>query len=155
MDDADIESESLLTLKEDVLKEDKLMGKIINNSIIWFLQVGPKGTYQLFKNYREKTFVQSQLKIKIKSLKVYLDAVNSVINENMADRNFIINVKYVSQCLISGASHLSKEDEEKTVPYMVRHNWIYILFWLCKEIIKNQPNNKQMKNAIRSIEIKR
>ena len=48
---------------------------------------------------------------------------------------------------------MSKEDEEE-VPYMVRHNWVYILLWECKEVIKNQPNNKQMKNAVRSIELK-
>ena len=113
------------------------MAKIIKDSIIWFLHVGPKGNYQFFKNFREKTFVQSQLKIKIKSLKVYLDAVNSVLNENLVDKNFIDNIKYVVQCLINGASHFSKEDEEKRVPFMVRHNWIYILFWECKEIIKN------------------
>ena len=90
-----METDSVLTLKEDILLEDKNMAKIIKDSIIWFLHVGPKSTYQLFKNFRDKSFVQSQLKVKIKSLKIYLDAVNSVINENLVDKDFIDNVKYV------------------------------------------------------------
>lgn len=78
------------------------------------------------------------MKIKIKSLKIYLDAVYSLISEDCVDSEFIEKIIFVTQCVILGASYSSKEDEEEEVPSKeISSNWIYKMMWISKDIIHN------------------
>lgn len=78
------------------------------------------------------------MKVKIKSLKIYLDAVYSLISEDCVDSSFIEKIIFVTQSVILGASYSSKEDEEDAVPNKeIRENWIYKMMWISKDIIHN------------------
>ena len=44
--------------------------------------------------------------------------------------------------------------QEMNIPPMVKGTWVYILMWLSREIIAKQAMNRQVKNAIKAVEIK-
>jgi len=48
---------------------------------------------------------------------------------------------------------MNAEDEKKFPPIM-KSTWVYILMWLCKDNIITTIDNRQMKNAVRAIEMK-
>ena len=73
------------------------------------------------------------LKLKIKSLKVYLDAIHALIQEDCVDKVFIDEVKLVCQCALMGSIHFIPEEEER-IPFIIKSNWVYILMWIAKEI---------------------
>lgn len=78
------------------------------------------------------------MKVKIKSLKIYLDAVYSLITEDCVDTTFIEKIIFVTQCVILGASYSSIDDEKEEVPNeKIRENWIYKMMWISKDIIHN------------------
>jgi hypothetical protein len=43
---------------------------------------------------------------------------------------------------------------EMKFPPIMKSTWVYILMWLCKDIIIKTLDNRQMKNAVRAIEMK-
>ena len=110
----------------------------IRDCVIWFLEKGQDDTNEFFHNHHKKTFILASMKIKIKSLKVYLDAVYSLISEDCVDTRFIDRILFITQCVILGASYNSIEDEKEEVPNeMILKNWIYKMMWISKDIIHN------------------
>jgi len=79
---------------EKELKNQKFICTIKDN-IVWFLQEGPKGTDLFFSNHLQKQYIHQTLKIKIKSLKVYLGMISALIEEDHIDPKFIANVKFI------------------------------------------------------------
>ena len=77
----------------------------------------------------------------------------ALITEDCVDAKFVENIMYICQCSVLGAIHLTKE-EEKHVPKLVQSTWVYILMWLAKDIIANQSDNRSMKNAVKTVELK-
>jgi hypothetical protein len=126
---------------------------MIKSATIWFLQAGPSGTDQFFYHHHQRQFLRKNLKIKFKSLKVYLDVLYALITEDCVDPLFIKNVSFICQCAMLGSQHMNAEDEKKFPPIM-KSTWVYILMWLCKDNIITTIDNRQMKNAVRAIEMK-
>ena len=91
--------------------------------------------------------------LKIKSLKIYLDVIHNIINEDLIDLRFIENVKLICQCALLGSSHCN-EEQEKDLPQTIKNNWVYILMWISKDICLRQEDTRSIKNAVRSIETK-
>lgn len=94
-----------------------------------------------------------QLKPKIKSLKIYLDTIYSLVAEDCIDPKFIENIKLICQCALAGCSHLDKELDSQ-IPDFMKHNWVYILMWIAKDICMTSQENRSMENAIVAIEKK-
>ena len=40
------------------------------------------------------------------------------------------------------------------MPVTVKSNWVYILMWIAKDITLTQTETRQMKNAVRAVEVK-
>ena len=97
--------------------------------------------------------MRSNLKVKIKSLKVYLDVLYALVAEDCVDALFIENVSFICQCAMLGSKRMDAKAEMKFPPIM-KAIWVYILMWLCKDIIIRTLENRQMKNAVRAIEMK-
>jgi hypothetical protein len=93
-----------------------------------------------------------ELKVKIRSLKIYLDTIWALISEDCLDPKFIENVKLICQCALLGCSRYNEEVEMR-LPFFIRSNWVYILMWISKDVITSQ-NSRTMANAVRAIEIK-
>ena len=143
----------MILLRHEQDSKDLELIRIIKKNVTWFLQMGPQGTDSFFYHHQERTFHRDQLKVKIKSLKIYLDTTLALITEDCVDSVFVENTMYICQCAILGAIHLNKQ-EEKYVPKVVQSTWVYILMWVAKDIINNQSDNRSMKNAVKSIELK-
>ena len=126
---------------------------MIKSATIWFLNNGPQGTDQFFYHHHQRQFLRKNLKIKIKSLKVYLDVLYSLIAEDCVDGLFIKQTSFICQCAMLGSQHFDAKAEMKFPP-VLKSTWVYILMWLCKDIIIRTIDNRQMKNAVRAIELK-
>ena len=60
---------------------------------------------------------------------------------------------YICQCAIMGSKYMTPA-QEMNIPPMVKGTWVYILMWLSRDIIAKQAMNRQVKNAIKAVEIK-
>jgi hypothetical protein len=76
---------SMVVLRYEQESKDLALIRLIKNNVIWFLQEGPKGTADFFYQHSDRKFMPTQLKLKIKSLKVYLDTIYSLISEDCVD----------------------------------------------------------------------
>ena len=125
----------------------------IKNDVVWFLQEGPQGTENFFNHHRQRQFIHQNLKVKIKSVKLYLDMALNLIQEDLIDYRFIENIKFICQCALLGSTHLDDE-QEKEIPQIIKNNWMYILMWIAKDICLRQEDIRSTSNAVRAIECK-
>ena len=144
---------SMIVLRHEQQMKDLGLIRLIKKEVLWFLQLGPAGSDAFFYHHQKRTFLQENLKTKIKSLKIYLDTLYALISEDCVDAKFIQNVMYICQCAIMGSKYMTPA-QELNIPPMVKGTWVYILMWLSRDIIAKQAMNRQVKNAIKSVEIK-
>lgn len=144
---------SMIVLRYEQEAKDLALIRIIKSVVVWFLQEGPAGTDQFFYQYKqEDKFMPKQLKLKIKSLKVYLDTIYAIVSEDCVSPAFVEDLKLICQCALMGCSHYAAEKEE-AIPTYCSHNWVYQLCWLAKELYKQNPkDNRSMANAVNAIE---
>jgi len=109
---------SMIVLRYEQDSKDLALIRLIKNQTVWFLLDGPVGTENFFYQYRERKFLPSQLKLKIKSLKIYLDTMYALVAEDCVDPRFVENIKLVCQCTLMGISHYSEEQEAKIPEYI-------------------------------------
>lgn len=69
----------MVQLETNKIPRDLKMLRTIKNNIIWFLFYGPSGSDSFFSDYKNKIFVQTSIKLKVKSLKVYLEIVINIL----------------------------------------------------------------------------
>lgn len=144
---------SMIVLRKEQDSKDLELIRMFKQQVVWFLQVGPQGTESFFYHHHKRNFQQSQLKLKIKSLKVYLDTAHALIEEDCIDPGFIDNMLFICQCIILGTMRIS-EEQERVLPAVVKATWVYILTWLAQSMLLNQADNRQMKNALRAVEMR-
>jgi len=145
---------SMIVLRYEQESKDLALIRMIKKNVTWFLLEGPEGTEKFFYRHQQRKFHAKQLKIKIRSLKVYLDTIYALIDQDCVDPVFIENCKLVCQCALIGASHYSDKQEEK-IPEYIRTNWVYILTWLAKDICLTSHNDsRSMQNAVKNVECK-
>mmetsp|Transcript_30174 Transcript_30174/g.46116 ORF Transcript_30174/g.46116 Transcript_30174/m.46116 type:complete len:129 (-) Transcript_30174:6553-6939(-) len=102
---------SMIVLPYEQDSKDLALIRKIKSNVVWFLMSGPQGTDSFFYHHRRRKFIPQSLKIKIKSLKIYLDTVHAIIAEDCVDPSFIDNVKFICQCAVMGATHLTEDQE--------------------------------------------
>lgn len=117
------------------------------------MQSGPKGTAEFFENHKKKTYNKQNLKLRIKSLKVYFDCLYALVAEDCVEAKFIDNVFFICQCAILGSKCLD-EKQESHIPPLVKNTWVYIIMWLSKDIVNRTRESRELKNAIRALETK-
>jgi hypothetical protein len=100
---------SMIVLKHEQESKDLQLIRLIKADIVWFLKEGPDGTDSFFYHHSKRKFPPHLLKLKIKSLKVYLDAILALIEEDCVDKVFIEEIKLICQCALMGSIHLSSE----------------------------------------------
>ena len=144
---------SMIVLRHEQESKDLALIRMIKTNIIWFLQEGPQGTDSFFYHHNKRKFSPKSLKVKIKSLKVYLDTIHALISEDCVDGQFIEDVKMICQCALMGSTHFDADMEER-LPFMVKANWVYILMWISKDITLSGKSDRSIENAIRAIECK-
>jgi hypothetical protein len=79
------------------------------------------------------------LKLKIKSLKVYLDCIYAILREDLIEPKFVANVKLICQSALLGSLH-HNEAMEKQIPTVIRTNWVYLLMWISKDVCARQED---------------
>lgn len=144
---------SMIVLHYDQETKDLELIRMIRSNIESFLLEGIKGTQQAFENKFTRKFAYSHVKLKIKSLKIYLDAIYFLLAEDCVSPKFIQNIKLVCECAMVGALGLN-QNQEKNVPTYIQRNWVYALMWVCKEVAIQEKENREMQNAIKGIELK-
>jgi len=83
---------------------------MIRNDLVWYLTEGPYGTEEFFYSYIEEgKYLPQQLKLKIKSVKIYFDTIYALVHEDTVSPGFIENIKMISLCALMGCSHISME----------------------------------------------
>ena len=93
------------------------------------------------------------MKLKIKSLKVYLDCIYAVLREDLIEPKFVANVKLICQSALLGSLHHG-EAIEKQIPTVIRTNWVYLLMWISKDVCERQEDIRQMASAVKAVECK-
>jgi hypothetical protein len=69
------------------------------------MQEGPFGTDEFFYLYIEEgKFMPKQLKLKIRSLKIYLDTINALLSEDCVSASFVENIKLICLCALMGCT---------------------------------------------------
>lgn len=84
---------------------------------------------------------------------MYLDTAHALIEEDCVDPDFIDKILFVCQCIILGTMRIS-EEQERVLPAVVKATWVYILTWLAQSMVINQQGNRQMRNALRAVEMR-
>ena len=127
----------MIVLRYEQEAKDLFLIRKIREDMLWFLKAGPRKTDDFFYCHHERTFKSNDLKVKLKSLKIYLDAVQALLLEDCVSPKFIHEVLFVCQCAILGIVHFDAE-EERGLPAIIKSTWVYILCWLAKDIVINQ-----------------
>ena len=78
---------SMIVLRKEQDKKDLELIRMFKDQVVWFLEIGPNGTEQFFYHHHKRNFQKSQLKVKIKSLKIYLDMAIALIEEDIFLQN--------------------------------------------------------------------
>jgi hypothetical protein len=145
---------SMIVLRYEQESKDLALIRMIKSNISWFLQEGPTGTESFFYSYEERKFVPSQLKLKIKSVKIYFDTTLALVSEDCVDQNFIETIKLASQCALIGSLHYPPE-KKHLIPEYVTESWLYKLCWLAKDIYLTNPKEcGSMERSLNSIQCK-
>lgn len=146
---------SMIVLRYEQESKDLALIRMIRNDIVWFLLEGPFGTDEFFYSYMEEgKFLPHQLKLKIKSLKIYLDTIYALVQEDCVCPQFVENIKLISQCALMGCTHLPQEKQNQ-LPKYILDNWVYKLCWLAMDIYNQNPkDNRSMANAMNTIQCK-
>ena len=134
---------SMTLLRKEQVSKDLGLIRCIKKDVIWFLQVGPKGTPEFFENHKNKNYNKQNLKLKIKSLKIYFDCLYSIVAEDCAEGKFIKNVFFICQCAILGSKHLD-ETQESNVPPLVKNTWVYIIMWHAKDLVMKGNEQREL-----------
>ena len=71
---------SMIVLRYEQDSKDLALIRIVKKMVVWFLLEGPNDTKDFFYRHNERKFMPKQLKLKIRSLKMYLDTVFSLID---------------------------------------------------------------------------
>lgn len=142
---------SMIVLRHEQDTKDLFLIRKMREDMLWFLRHGPRKTDDFFYCHHERTFKSHDLKVKIKSLKIYLDAVIALLQEDCVNAKFVNDVLFVCQCAMLGIVHFDAE-EERGLPAIIKSTWPYILCWLAKDIVLNQKQSRTMRNGLRAIE---
>jgi hypothetical protein len=86
---------SMVVLKKEQVSKDLALLRLIKKDVIWFLQTGPKGTVEFFEDHKKRNYDKNNLKVKIKSLKIYFETLYALVAEDCVDGKFIENVFYI------------------------------------------------------------
>ena len=143
----------MILLRKEQVSKDLGLIRCIKKDVVWFLQVGPKGTPEFFEDHKRKNYNKQNLKLKIKSLKIYFDCLYAIVAEDCGEGKFIENVFFICQCAILGSKHLD-EKQETHIPPIVKNTWVYIIMWQSKDIVIRTKDARELKNAIRALETK-
>jgi hypothetical protein len=143
-------NDCMVQLAADTANRDEKMLRAIKDNIIWFLNKGPAGTDAFFADHTNKLFIHTSLKLKIKSLKVYLEMIINLLKNDLIEPKFIENVKMICQTALLGSLHYTKE-QEKDLPSCIRGNWLYVLMWVAKDICLKSEEIWKTENALTCI----
>ena len=76
---------SMIVLRYEQDSKDLELIRMIKKQVIWFLINGPQGTDSFFYHHHRRRFIRQSLKIKVRSLKIYLETLYSLIAEDCVD----------------------------------------------------------------------
>ena len=143
-------NDCMIQLVDGKSKRDEKMIRAIKDNIVWFLTRGPCGTDSFFADHANKLFIHTSLKLKLKSVKVYLQQIIVLLQNDLIEPKFIENVKMICQTALLGSLHYNRE-QEKDVPSCIRTNWLYILMWIAKDICLKSEEIWKTENALTCI----
>ena len=126
----------MVVLRYEQVTKDLFLIRKLREDILYFLKAGPFKTDDFFYCHHERSFQAEDLKIKLKSLKIYLGAVYSLIQQDCVNPKFVDEVLFICECIILGVVHLGRELENE-LPAVLKSSWTYILCWLAKDIVIN------------------